>query len=100
MEEIRLMRTQTGWLALLVTAGIALAPTAVRADSFGGAGLIAPAPPGSGQFESAPAVPPPQLPPLPTVRGQIGGPPLDYDVPAEDHHSAFPVPLYHDRPET
>jgi hypothetical protein len=30
MEEMGLMRTRTGWLALLLTAGVALAPTGVR----------------------------------------------------------------------
>lgn len=97
------MRTQTGWLALLVTAGIAMAPTALRADGFDGAGLIPPAPPAIGQDAWTPAAFPqlgPQPPPPFLARGQLGGPPLDYDVPAEDHHSAFPVPLYHDRPET
>src|SRR5262245_53817514 len=94
MEEIRLMRTQTGWLALLMTAGMTLAPTALRAQGFEGAGLISPLPPGT----SAQGTPADQVPPI--VRGQLGGPPLDYDVPPEDHHSAFPLPLYHDRPET
>jgi len=103
MEENRLMRTQTGWLALLVTAGMVMAPMSLRADDFDWTGQLLPAAPAIGQEPQTPAasfelVPPPPPPFL--VRGQIGGPPLDYDVPAEDHHSAFPVPLYHDRPET
>src|SRR5205085_7886520 len=32
MEEIGIMQTRIGWLALLLTAGVALAPTAVRAQ--------------------------------------------------------------------
>ncbi len=52
MEEMGLMRTRTGWLALLLTAGVALAPTVVRGQE----------------------VPPPD--------------------------PVFPLPLYHDRPET
>ncbi|MBY0526278.1 MAG: hypothetical protein K2R98_22990 [Gemmataceae bacterium] len=71
------MRTRTGWLALLLTTGMALAPTMGWAQDPG------PAP----NFF---------LPPS-TVRGQIGGVPDDHDVPRAD--PVFPLPLYHDRPE-
>lgn len=72
------MRTRTGWLALL-TVGLALTPTAARAQAP----------------DALPGLPPPRAP---IFRGQIGGPPLDYDVPREDPIN--PLPLYHDRPET
>lgn len=72
------MRTRTGWLALL-TVGLALTPTAAWAQ--------APA--------ALNSLPPPSAP---KFRGQIGGAPLDYDVPREDPIN--PLPLYHDRPET
>jgi hypothetical protein len=52
------MRKQTGWLAMLLVAGMALAPSTGRAQT--------------------------------NV--------LDYDVPRDPH--PFPLPLYHDRPET
>jgi len=79
------MRTRTGLLAMLLTAGMALAPTEVHA-----------------QAPTTEAVLPPQVPifeGLPyRARGQLASPTNDYDVPRAD--PAYPVPLYHDRPES
>jgi hypothetical protein len=65
------MHTRIGWLALLLMAGIALAPSAVRGQ----------------QPASMPFAPPA------VVRGQA----LDYEVPRAD--PVFPIPTYSPRPE-
>jgi hypothetical protein len=44
MEEMGLMRTRTGWLALLLTAGMALAPTGVRGQEVPPADPVIPLP--------------------------------------------------------
>jgi hypothetical protein len=44
MEEMGLMRTRTGWLALLLTAGVALAPTGVRGQEVPPADPVIPLP--------------------------------------------------------
>ncbi len=79
------MRTRTAWLAMLLMTGVALAPTALHAQTPTGEGTA--------PFE----VPVYQLNPY-TARGQIGSPTNDYDVPRAD--PAYPLPLFHDRPET
>jgi hypothetical protein len=78
------MRTRTGWLAMLLTAGMALAPTTVRAQDTYGPGL---------RFEPSPLTASSYV-----ARGQLGSPTNDYDVPIAD--VAYPLPLYHDHPET
>jgi hypothetical protein len=76
------MRTRTGWLAMLLTAGVALSPMMARAQD--------PVEPGKGD---------PRLIFAPYIaRAQVGGVPLDYDVPRAD--PVWPLPLYHDRPDT
>ena len=80
------MRTRTGWLALLLTAGVALSPTAGRAQAPEGAGSV-----------PDPRLTAALLPPY-IARGQLGSPTLDYDVPRAD--PVYPLPLYHDRPDT
>jgi hypothetical protein len=83
------MRTRTGWLALLLTAGMALTPTMGRAQ------------------EPAKEGPPPSVIDLgsilgpgvaPVARGQLGGEPEDYDVPQAI--PSYPLPLGHDRMNT
>src|SRR5262245_51081071 len=44
MEEIGMMRTRIGWLALLLTAGLALAPTMARGQDYGIADPVFPIP--------------------------------------------------------
>src|SRR5438105_13271306 len=44
MEEMGLMRTRTGWLALLLTAGVALAPTGGRGQEVPPADPVFPLP--------------------------------------------------------
>lgn len=110
------MRTRTSWLAWLLTTGIALVPTAVRAQgaAAGWLDLNAPPPPvqagvgnalapswpgGDETPTSAPQSAQPVIPAFPMpyeARGQA----LDYDVPETDPDHAFPFPLGHDRMET
>src|SRR5262245_38615615 len=86
MEEIGIMQTRMGWLALLLSAGMALAPTAVRGQPP--IGTVS-----QGHNDSGPArEPAPMLVPT-TFRAQM----LDYEVPQAD--PVFPVPLYSPRPE-
>src|SRR5260370_1447032 len=82
MEESGHMRTRTGWLAMLLTVGVAQSPTMGRAQVPG---------------EPGPANDRSWLLPY-TARAQIGSPTLDYDVPRAD--PVYPLPLYHDRPDT
>lgn len=112
------MRTRTGWLAWLLTAGMALTPSAARAQGGLGSAVAdwpygnMPAAPPSGDVWSGIDNPPlptrpvdpldlsgPYADPLPmppTFRGQV----LDYDMPQTDPEHASPLPLGHDRMET
>ena len=94
------MRTQTGWAGIAGDGG-----DSPGTDRAPGRWLrrcrldrSAAAQRALGTNEPARAAPAERVVP-PFVAGNWGAP-LDYDVPAEGHHSAFPVPLYHDRPET
>jgi hypothetical protein len=85
------MRTRTGWLALLLTAGMVLAPTMGRAQ--------APIEPDAGPAPSAVDYGSIFLPSVrPVIRAQLASPTEDYDVPQA--LPAYPLPLYHDRPDT
>lgn len=79
------MRTRTGWLLCLVTAGLVLAPRMGWAQSPEVSGYT----------------PDPRLAAVLTpytARAQLSSPTNDYDVPRAD--PAYPLPLYHDRPDT
>jgi hypothetical protein len=104
MEEIRIMRTRISWLALLLTAGIALAPAGARAqDKNGQDGPLENSQPPSlnsfvgGEVSSGRDTPllGALIPSATIFRGQMNS---GQDVPRAD--PVFPVPLYHDRPET
>ncbi len=78
------MRTRTGWLAMLLTAGVALSPTMGRAQAPTDAGPVDPR-----LIFALPGY---------VARGQLASPTNDYDVPPAD--PVYPLPLYHDRPDT
>lgn len=110
------MHTRIGWLALLLTAGGALAPTAIRAQepaaprhaataadlqlvrgpgaspSGPGTGALPAGPPTAEALGLPPAGPSSVVPPTVSRAQQI-----DYEVPRAD--PVFPVPLYSPRPE-
>jgi hypothetical protein len=105
MEEIGMTRTRSGWLALLVTAGIALAPTAVWGQNgVGPVDLLVAQLPSNEPVQPAAAPTEPQSQQLTTgtpiyqaieparyiARGQDSIGPAD---------PVFPIPTYSPRPE-